>query len=46
MYKVMNHFLLLKPALDIHRVPDFYKLFNSSDFEVRKSLNRRILLFS
>ncbi|XP_060065415.1 nucleolar pre-ribosomal-associated protein 1-like [Ylistrum balloti] len=33
MYKVMNYFLLLKPAMDITTVPEFYKLFNSSAFE-------------
>ncbi|XP_033740037.1 nucleolar pre-ribosomal-associated protein 1-like [Pecten maximus] len=35
MYKVMNYFLLLKPAMDITKVPEFYKLFNSSAFEFK-----------
>ncbi|OWF47467.1 nucleolar pre-ribosomal-associated protein 1-like [Mizuhopecten yessoensis] len=35
MYKVMNYFLLLKPAMDISTVPEFYKLFNSSAFEFK-----------
>ncbi|XP_069141915.1 nucleolar pre-ribosomal-associated protein 1-like [Argopecten irradians] len=35
MYKVLNYFLLLKPAMDITTVPEFYKLFNSSAFEFK-----------
>ena len=34
MYQMVNSFLLLKPALDVGHVPEFYMLFNSSAFEV------------
>ena len=34
MYRLVNGFMLLKPSMDIANVPEFYKLFNSSSFEV------------
>ena len=34
MYQLVNSFLLLKPAMDVANIPDFYKLFNSSALEV------------
>ena len=36
MYPVLNSFLLLKPNMDVHNIPEFYKLFNSSAQEVRQ----------
>ena len=35
MYVVLNKFLLSHQSLDFRRVPDFFKLFHSSDIEVR-----------
>ncbi|XP_061193615.1 nucleolar pre-ribosomal-associated protein 1-like [Saccostrea echinata] len=35
MYKMLNAFLLLKPAMDTGNVPEFYKLFNSSALEYK-----------
>lgn len=34
MYVLVNQFMLIKPAIDLHNVPEFYKLFFSSSMEV------------
>ena len=37
MYQMVNSFLLVKPAIDVLNVPEFYKLFNSATAEVEIS---------
>jgi hypothetical protein len=34
LYKPIMSFLLIKPAMDLANVPEFYKLFNSSSLQV------------
>jgi len=36
MYMLINSFLLLKPSLDVQNIPEFFKLFNSSDLQVNE----------
>lgn len=36
MYNPISSYLLIKPALDLHHVPEFLKLFNSSDIQHHK----------
>lgn len=37
MYRMLNAFMLLKPAMDVGNVPEFYTFFNSSATEVKRS---------
>lgn len=39
-YRAINAFLLLKPKMDFANVPEFYKLFNSTELQVNTILFR------
>lgn len=46
MYMVVNKFLLGHQYLDFKRVPEFFKLFYSSDLEVSQVPKAHMFLFS
>lgn len=42
MYRMLNAFMLLKPAMDTGNVPEFYTFFNSSAVEVKFNILKKI----
>lgn len=42
MYRMLNAFMLLKPAMDTGNVPEFYTFFNSSAVEVKVHIQKKI----
>lgn len=41
MYRMLNAFMLLKPAMDTGNVPEFYTFFNSSAVEVKVHVQKK-----